>query len=58
MKTHHLGLILLGIGATAYVLGNKKPQTDKEKHLQEAGFVTVLLGAVIVMAASRNKIAA
>lgn len=54
MKTHHLGLILLGVGAAAYIIGNKKNQTDKEKHLQEAGFVTVLLGAGITIFGSKH----
>ena len=55
MKTTHLGIIILIAGGAAYVAGNKKPQTEKEARLQKIGFVSILLGAGIVMLASRKS---
>ncbi len=53
-----VGLIVMAAGSVAFVMGNKPVQTPKQKNIQKIGFVSILLGAGLVLLASRKTIAA
>ncbi len=53
-----IGLIVIAAGSVAFVMGNKKIQTPKQQNMQKLGFVSILLGAGLVLLSSRKTIPA